>query len=1397
MNRPGKRHVWAAASAIGAICLFLGLVLLWGGPASRPALAEPPATGPLAPLGANETPEPPTTVVPAAQPAAFPDLAIESLSLDPPRPAPGQPATITVVIKNIGAVALWDGFYTYLYVDPPQRPPSPTTPDTAYVGWFLGLGPGATFTWSYTDYTFETPGCDHVIYAWADRDDSIREENERNNLARLEVCVGGGPTGDQYEPDDTCDQATLIQTDGQAQEHTFAPAGDTDWVKFTGIGGVEYTITALNVGANADAALSLFARCNLPASFGGSTVIRVTLPTSGTYYIKAVNHNTGAVNDTAYRISVSSASDCSGYYEPNDTRATAGDIAVGAAAQRHSFCRAGDEDWVKFAVRAGNTYVVRATAVGARATPTLAGAFGNDTGTPFSGNPLEFTAPADGFFYVRAANQPPSVYGPGTEYDLAVTASACRPDSFEPDNTRAEAKAVTVNALPERRNACPAGDRDWVKFTATAGITYTLESMGLGAVSDTIVCLFDNIGTQIACDDEGGANHGSRLTWQASSSGTYYAEIRQADANAAGPATEYEFSIVTGLCRPDLYEPDDTADSARPLPTDGSRQARNFCATNDRDWVRLDIPAAGWYTIRTTDLAPGSDTLLTLYGADRTAILETNDDFGPGTASQLVYQFSRPGTYYVEIRHFNPARYGRSTAYFLAASAGQPQATPTPTPGTPTPTPTATATPPPSGIQTLILTNRERLHTIYGTGRAGPLLDKLVELANHPAVQGEIIEVDGNSAVAAAYATWSTRQTDVDAANQVAAAVRGLVMEYLASHPTTQYIVLVGDDRVIPARRIRDRTSYPESQYTALSSNTPVGAAIAQDYFLTDDYYADREPTPWQGAELYIPDLAIGRLIETPEEIISQIDAFMRSPEITIGTATARALVVGYDFVQDVATNIATDLLGQDLGNAHVDSILIGDTWTSAQFRAKQLNTNPAFKLQSINGHASHASQGAPVGAPVTAREVISGTSDLTGALIYSVGCHSGLNVPETSNFPLDLAQAFAQKRANYVGNTGFGWGSRIGVYLSERLMQNYTQELLKGTSAAIGKALAAAKRRYYQEAEGFEDKDEKVMQQATLYGFPMYRINTPAVLSDDNPFPSARIISPFTGGVGAASRDMVPPTSTQAGSGTVRIQIGGGEASAAAVGGFQQVTTDWGAYFRLDGHTNTLASGPIQPRIYANLNPPVGQRLRGAVFTGGRFITTTVDPVIAAPMNEYTPVDREPAFAAEGFYPPLPFVLHSNETLSTTQATLAVVLGQYADGVQRLYTDVQYDVYFSALDDTVGPTVTWIDGFYNTRTEQATFKVEATDPMTVTRVLIAYSSGAGSWSSFDLAYNAGTHKWSGTLPGVRGAQYYVQAVDGAGNATAVTRKGGYFRLEDVEVLVSPQRKLHLPLVIR
>jgi hypothetical protein len=1378
--------------------------------------AQMPASVALAGPSAAETPvATPPAVGGVRGPATGPDLAIQSLTLDPPNPAPGQPATITVVVKNVGASMLWDGFYTYLYVDPPQRPPTTTTPDTNFVGWFLGLNPGATFTWQYTDYVFETGGCNHVIYAWADRDNEVAEADETNNLASLNVCVGSA-TGDPYEPDDLCTSATVLPTDGTIQRHTFSPQGDQDWYQFTGIGGAEYLIVARNEGADADAALSLFARCNLPASFGGSSQIRATLPVSGTYYVKAINHTAGPVPQASYTISITSPFDCSGYYEPNNSRAAANDITPNAAAQRHRFCAPADEDWVKFAVQAGVTYTVRATAVGPQAAPTLVGSYGAGAGSSLFGNPLQFVATMNGTYYVRATNVPATAYGPTTDYDLAVTTAACSPDAFEPDNSRGEARSAVVNGIPDTRTACPAGDRDWVKFTATAGISYTLETVGLGATSDTILCLYDNIGTQIACDDESGASHGARLTWQATAGGEYYAEIRQADANAAGPATAYEFSVVTGLCRADLYEPDNSANNASLLPADGSRQTRSFCAADDRDWVRLVVLVAGSYTIQTTDLAPGSDTFIALYDTDRASPLADNDDFGPGLASQVVYNFTRPGTYYLEVRHFNPARYGRSTAYLLSATAGTPTATPTPGRETPTPTPAATATPPPSGIQTLILTNRERLTAIYGAGRVAPLFDRLAAFANHAAVQGEIVQVEGNDAVAAAYAAWIAAQTDVAEANQTAAAVRGLALSYLAAHPSVQYIVLVGDDRVIPARRIKDRTSFPESEYTSLNTTTTIGAAIAQDYFLTDDFYADREPNTWQGAELYIPDWAIGRLVETPEEIGSLLDAFLNSSQLTAG----KTLVVGYDFVQDVATNIC-ELMGRDLGNANLDCTLIGDSWNRTQFRDKQLSAEPPFKLQAINGHASHASEGVPVGAPVTARDVISGTADLTGALIYSVGCHAGLNVPETSNFPLDLPQAFSQKRVNYAGNTGFGWGSRIGVKLSERLMQNYTQELLKGTSVSIGRALAAAKQRYYQESDSFSEIDEKVIQQVTFYGFPMYRLNTGAVLGDENPFPSATISSPFGGANALANGGsaVAPGPDGVAGFGTVSIRVGGAARQAsdaaasfdysrhtapasaqdASAAGFTQVSTSWGTYYQLDGHTASQADGPIQPQVYADLIPPAGQRLRGAVFTAGRYITVPLDPVINAPLNEYITVTAEPDFRSAGYYPPLPFVLRGNDAISRTDSTLAVVLGQYdsASSVERLYTDVQYDVYFSALDDQSGPIITSIDGYYNTRTGQATFKVEVSDPLTVTRVLIAYSTGAGSWSSFDLTYNRASYKWAGALPGVRGAQYYVQAVDSAGNATAVTRKGGYFSLDDVGSLATTTRKTYLPSVVR
>lgn len=1345
-----------------------------------------------------------TTGIGAMNSTGTPDLAIDSISLSNPNPTSGELFTVTVVVKNVGDAALSEGFYTYLYIDPVEQPPTETTIHTRRIGWFLGLNVGSTFTWSYSDVSLPEAGCNHRVYAWVNRDNTTVEARTTNNLSSVDFCIGSNPSGDSYEPDNSCDSAKSIATDGVAQLHTFAPEDDHDWFAFNVTGGVEYLIVAEDVGANAQASLQVRPNCNTPDSLGGRQEIPFTAPASGAYYVSAQNDKSNGSFQTEYKLSIQTKSDCSGFYEPNDSKGSAVELATNGATQRHQFCKPGDEDWVKFQARAGITYTLQATALGSEANPRLQSP--TTDAEPLSDSKLQFAAKLDGIHFVRVSNAISTSYGPKTDYDLSITAQSCPGDAFEPDNDRNNARSITVNAGSQTYFSCTATDEDWVKFTATAGITYTLESIDIGSASDTVVCLYDNIGNEIACNDDAGYRQGSRISWFAAAPGDYFAKIRQS-GSAAGVETVYEFSISTGNCQADIYEPDNNPDSSSFLPTDNSRQFHNFCPADDRDWQRITVAAPGIYTIHTEATGPIGDTFLNLYDSDHTTLLASNDDFGPGLASQIVYSFNRAGIYSVEVRHFNPAKYGRSTGYIISAQAGSPTVTPTPS-STSVP-PGATATPTPSNpgsstINTVILTNRQQLAAIYGSAREASLYAKLQELANHSQVQGEIIDLSANPAIQATYTGWLADQSSVEKANRVAEAVRNELLRYLVNHSSVQYVVLAGDDRIVPSRRIADRAFYPETQYTSLDEHSTVGAAIAQNFFLTDDYFVDREPATWQGVEVYVPDWAIGRLVETPEQMVGLMNQFLGSSELD----SYRTLVTGYDFVQDAASNVC-QLYGQDIGSARLNCALIGTNWSGTQATEYQLQSASPFKIQSIYGHANHEAFGVPEGKSITARNVLSATTDLSGGLIYSVGCHSGLNVPENSNRPLDLAEAFISQGAYYVGNTGFGLGSSVGVYYSERLMQNYTLELLKGTSVSIGQALVSAKQHYFQESSEFDEEDEKVMQEVVLYGLPMYRIVTGGALNDENPFPSVAIDSPFSGNIAAqidASNEHQAgdASSGSAEFGTVKIQIPGAVTTshtpADSSSGFVPVTTTWGTYYTLDGHISDLGSGPLLPQFFMDLNPPAGKQLRSAVFTGGSYVTTTIDPVIVAPMNEYAPISAEPNFQTEGFFPASPFVLRNNDTISNSYATLALTLGKYESksGELRLYNDVQYDIYYSDSPLTEGPSIQSVDGFYNKGNHQATFKVETTSGVSVTKVLVTYDASAQE-SSLDLAFNSVTQKWTGNLATVQGVAYSVQAVDSNGNATAVTRKGGYFQMDEVVLDDVRQREsqIYLPIVIK
>src|SRR6266581_5687495 len=88
------------------------------------------------------------------------------------------------------------------------------------------------------------------------------------------------------------------------------------------------------------------------------------------------------------------------------------------------------------------------------------------------------------------------------------------------------------------------GDQDWYAVTLTAGQTYTfaLSGFGVGALSDAYLRLLNSSGTQVAYDDDSGPLANSKLTFTASTSGTYYVS-----AQGYGTTTgQYLLTMATG-----------------------------------------------------------------------------------------------------------------------------------------------------------------------------------------------------------------------------------------------------------------------------------------------------------------------------------------------------------------------------------------------------------------------------------------------------------------------------------------------------------------------------------------------------------------------------------------------------------------------------------------------------------------------------------------------------------------------------------------------------------------------------------------------------------------------------------------------------------------------------------
>ncbi len=710
---------------------------------------------------------------------------------------------------------------------------------------------------------------------------------------------------------------------------------------------------------------------------------------------------------------------------------------------------------------------------------------------------------------------------------------------------------------------------------------------------------------------------------------------------------------------------------------------------------------------------------------------------------------------------------------------------------------------------TLILFERERYLDAYGLEATSQIMDMLVQLAAHEKVNGLILQLDQFQNVVDAYDVWDqatvingdedSYQINIQAANEVAAQIHNAMVDFLTERDAylTKYVLLIGGDNQIPFKRFEivpdkvtgDHNWKTEREYlveTLIEDqdqiNSPLDAALMRDQTVSDIYYSDYQDHP---LEDFSPSFAVGRLIETPEQIEKAIEVFFENNgKIMFSPEATTAAVAGYDFLTDSAQALCDRLDMQAWGS--VDCILDPPTtFSGADLDLAFTATNFAAHY----GHSNHGQLFTPDDGYLGADQITS--TEINGTLWWALGCHSGLSLPDSENYALSLAQALSAQGVTYVGNTGWSWGTQSAIIThSELLYDLLAEQLSEHDKIAIGEALQSAKREYFwataNNANGnsnnhvFDYYDAKVLAETTLYGLPMLEFDFPDTLSALSTQDANTASTNSTITIVEEINSLAVPTAFN----TLKITPG-------ELDHTLQIDEDNSYYLGRDGGYGTLQGKPSVPIAEEfNFNTTLGQG-RGVLWLGGNFeIVPNLNPLIIDPVSLNDIPGNEPAFS--GTYPLLPVALIGMDEFDGTYTDhLTFQTGQYTgdqdNGTMRLFSDMEFFVGIWDGDpvDENAPLLGTQTAQLNDSILQVTLPVD--DESGIYRAYLTYTeknttANTGSWQSIQMSSGtgqcvSGQQEYQISLPIDTEIEYFLQVMDCEGNVAYLFVDDNYFMI--------------------
>ncbi|MDH3753744.1 MAG: hypothetical protein OEU32_07710, partial [Acidimicrobiia bacterium] len=656
----------------------------------------------------------------------------------------------------------------------------------------------------------------------------------------------------------------------------------------------------------------------------------------------------------------------------------------------------------------------------------------------------------------------------------------------------------------------------------------------------------------------------------------------------------------------------------------------------------------------------------------------------------------------------------------------------------------------PPNVNTLYVTNTQWL-----TGEVGDISDIIAAVDATAGVNGVVpvlVPVDDYQSVADRYSNaapgdggWLANRCDPDARNAVVSEIGQVIDGIVAAHPTVENIVIIGGDGVIPMAAVPDLTEFANESTFALEvtgngENNEVAAALGAGMLLTDDPYATTAGISIQDGdhELFVPEVNIGRLVETGPEILNQLTHFAQydgqlDPSTLPGGVSAG--VTGYGFLDDGALAVTQELAAA----ATVTDLTDADNWDRDQFLG--LLASQDFGIISPNAHYDFETllPAAADGTLFDSGDLVS-TADVTGSLpteavIFSMGCHGGLSVSDVQlgfTSP-DWAQTYAAGNNLWVAHTTYGFGDTDIVAFSERLTQIFAANVAALINddpqgpESVGTALREAKQEYLATTLVLNPYDEKVLQSLTYYGLPMYEVGGTGTAPAAAAAPAAGESSPVAFGSPDTATGITP----------VDIQLDV-TAGLPGPGNLNLVSTEVGDYYEVDGNTVIAQYRAVQPLVN-------GVIPTASSPAGGLLLTSLTSQDIPG----FEPFYLQPTLdssANEGRIQPddgsFPATLQRVAATSDGEERLLVAGGQFQDGldggtsVQRLFTDIGGELYPAVDTGTDDPP-----GFFQVigrvGETEAVAQFEITTDADAQRVFVLFregdATGPVAWRGLDL----------------------------------------------------------------